>query len=79
MARTPSACKHRASKATESASITVESAYNIEGDRRKALVTAVANYTVDQAIYQNAPAFAYHIGSFTVDKTGTFTGPIDQA
>lgn len=56
-----------------------EIAYNITGDRRKALVEAIANYTGDKAIYQNAPTFAYHIGPFAVDKHGTLTGPIDHS
>ena len=53
-------------------------AYNITGDRRKALVAEITNYTGEKAIYQNAPTFAYHIGPFNVDKVGTLSGPIDQ-
>ena len=56
-----------------------ELAYNVTGERRKALVAAVANYTGEQAIYQNAPTFAYHIGQYAIDKTGLLTGPIDNA
>ena len=56
-----------------------ELAYNVTGERRKALVAAVANYTGEQAIYQNAPTFAYHIGQYAVDKNGVLTGPIDNA
>ena len=56
-----------------------EIAYYITGDRRKALVEAVANYTGEKAIYQNAPSFAYHIGPFAVDKNGTLSGPIDHS
>ena len=56
-----------------------ELAYNITGDRRKALVEAIANYTGEKAIYQNAPSFAYHIGPFAVDKNGTLSGPIDHS
>ena len=54
-------------------------AYNVTGDRRKALVAEIANYTGEKAIYQNAPSFAYHIGPFAVDKNGTLTGPIDHS
>ena len=54
-------------------------AYNITGDRRKALVAEIANYTGEKAIYQNAPSFAYHIGPYAVDKNGTLTGPIDHS
>ena len=53
--------------------------FNITGDRRKALVEAIANYTGEKAVYQNAPSFAYHIGAYAVDKIGTLTGPIDHA
>jgi len=56
-----------------------ELAYNVTGERRKALVAAVANYTGEQAVYQNAPTFAYHIGQYAVDKNGLLTGPIDNA
>lgn len=54
-------------------------AYNITGERRKELVAVIANYTGEKAIYQNAPSFAYHIGTFAVDKNGTLTGPIDHS
>ncbi|MBQ7049482.1 MAG: hypothetical protein IJN87_02540 [Firmicutes bacterium] len=53
-------------------------AYNVTGDRRKALVAEIANYTGEKAIYQNAPSFAYHIGPYAVDKNGMLTGPIDH-
>jgi len=56
-----------------------EIAYNITGDRRKALVEAIANYMGEKAVYQNAPSFAYHIGAYAVDKNGTLTGPIDHS
>ena len=64
---------------THDDSISESVAYNVTGERRKALVAAIANYTGDRAIYQNAPTFAYHIGIFTVDKNGTLTGPIDHS
>ena len=54
-------------------------AYTITGDRRKALVAEIVNYTGEKAIYQNAPSFAYHIGPYAVDKNGTLTGPIDHS
>ena len=53
--------------------------YNVTGDRRKALVAEIANYTGEKAIYQNAPSFAYHIGPVVVDKNGSLTGPIDHS
>lgn len=54
-------------------------AYNVTGDRRKALVAEIANYTGKKAIYQNAPTFTYRIGLFAVDKNGMLTGPIDHS
>ena len=53
--------------------------FNVTGDRRKALVAEIANYTGEKAIYQNAPSFAYHIGPYAIDKNGTLTGPIDDS
>jgi len=53
--------------------------FNVTGDRRKALVAEIANYTGEKAIYQNAPSFAYHIGPYAIDKNGTLTGPIDHS
>ena len=31
------------------------------------------------AVYQNAPSFAYVIGDYTVSKTGTVSGPANEA
>ncbi len=53
--------------------------FNVTGDRRKALVAEIANYTGEKATYQNAPSFAYHIGPYAIDKNGTLTGPIDHS
>ena len=30
-------------------------------------------------VYQNAPGFAYLIGDYTVSKTGTVSGPANEA
>lgn len=30
-------------------------------------------------VYQNAPSFAYLIGDYTVSKTGTVSGPANEA
>lgn len=49
--------------------------YNLTGERRKALTQAVSQYTGEKPIYQNAPTFAYKIGSYTIDKNGALTGP----
>jgi DNA-directed RNA polymerase subunit RPC12/RpoP len=44
--------------------------YNVTGDRRKALVTAIGEVLALEGVYQGAPTFAYKIGGCTVDKTG---------
>ena len=53
----------------------MEKAYNVTGDRRKALVQAISDHLGEAAKYQNAPSFAYVIGEYGVDKNGTLTGP----
>ncbi|MFV0485395.1 MAG: hypothetical protein ACK5MU_04215 [Candidatus Saccharimonadales bacterium] len=45
--------------------------YNVTGEQRKALVTAIGEILALEAVYQGAPTFAYKIGSCMVDKTGT--------
>ena len=30
-------------------------------------------------MYQNAPSFAYVIGDYTVSKSGTVSGPVNEA
>ena len=30
-------------------------------------------------VYQNAPSFAYLIGDYTVSKSGTVSGPVNEA
>ena len=52
----------------------MEIACNINGDRRKELVTAIAEITGATAEYQKAPTYAYVIGEYTVDRNGTLTG-----
>lgn len=54
---------------------TMEIAYHVTGEQRKALVKAVSSFTGEAAKYQNAPTFAFIIGEYTVDKNGTLTGP----
>lgn len=59
-------------------SATMEIAYNVTGEQRKALIKAVSNFTGEPAVYQNAPTFAFVIGGYTVDKNGTLTGPAND-
>ena len=57
----------------------MEAAFNVTGDRRKMLVEAVSAFVDTPAVYQNAPTFAYAIGEYAVSKTGTLTGPANEA
>lgn len=59
--------------------VNMEAAFNVTGDRRKALVEAVSAFVGTPAVYQNAPTFAYAIGEYAVSKTGTLTGPANEA
>ena len=57
----------------------MEAAFNVTGERRKALVEAVKAFIDAPAVYQNAPSFAYIIGDYTVSKNGTVFGPVSEA
>ena len=57
----------------------MEAAFNVTGERRKTLVEAVKAFIDALAVYQNAPSFAYVIGDYTVSKTGTVSGPVNEA
>ena len=59
--------------------INMEAAFNVTGDRRKSLVEVVSAFVGTPAMYQNAPTFAYAIGEYAVSKTGTLTGPANEA
>ena len=56
---------------------TMQIAYEVIGERRKALVAAIGNYLGIAPVYRNAPTFAYAIGEYMVGKTGTLVGPAD--
>ena len=56
----------------------MEAAFNVTGERRKALVEAIKAIVDAPAVYQNAPSFAYVIGDYTVSKTGTISGPTSE-
>ena len=47
--------------------------YNVTGNDRKALVTAIENLTGEKAVYMRMPTCAYEIGDITVDKEGGVT------
>jgi hypothetical protein len=57
----------------------MEITYHVTGERRKELVKAIGQFTGITATFQNAPAFAYAIGDYTVDKGGTLTGENNAA
>lgn len=57
----------------------METAFNVTGERRKALVEAVKAFVDAPAVYQNAPSFAYVIGDYTISKSGTLSGPANEA
>ena len=51
----------------------MEAAFNVTGERRKALVEAVKAFVDAPAVYQNAPSFAYVIGVYTVSKPARYS------
>ncbi len=50
-------------------------AYNLTGDRRKALVKAISEFLEINAIYNGAPSFSYTVGVYTIDRNGTVSFP----
>jgi hypothetical protein len=52
--------------------------YNLTGDARKSLVTAIGREVDATANYHGVPTFAYDIGDYHIDKAGTVTGPDDR-
>lgn len=51
----------------------MEMKYNVTGDDRKRLVTAIAEFMACAATYKGAPTFAYEVGYLTIDKNGTIS------
>lgn len=49
--------------------------YNVTGERRKALVTAISEILGKNVIYLGAPTFSYQVGFCTIDKEGTVAFP----
>ncbi len=52
----------------------MEFKFNVTGDRRKELVMAVSEILNTAPEYQGAPTFAYEVGGYRIDRTGTLTG-----
>ena len=49
--------------------------FDVAGSARKALAAAIGEHTGAYPSYQAAPSFAYLIGDYTLDRTGTLAGP----
>ena len=54
---------------------TMEVRFDVAGSARKALAAAIGEHTGAYPSYQAAPSFAYLIGEYTLDRTGTLAGP----
>ena len=54
---------------------TMEIRFDVAGNARKALAAAIGEHTGAYPNYQAAPSFAYLIGDYTLDRTGTLEGP----
>lgn len=57
----------------------IEAAYNVTGVRRKELVVAVGDFIGAKPEYLKAPTYAFTVGSYSIDKEGTLTGPENPA
>ena len=53
----------------------MEVRFDVTGSARKALAAAIGEHTGAYPSYQAAPSFAYLIGDYTLDRTGTLAGP----
>lgn len=53
----------------------MEVRFDVAGSARKALAAAIGVHTGAYPSYQAAPSFAYLIGDYTLDRTGTLAGP----
>lgn len=49
-------------------------AYNVTGEKRKDLVTAVSEIVGWSPVYKKAPTFAYVVSNYIIDKEGNLTG-----
>ena len=52
----------------------MELKYNVTGDSRKKLVRAISEFLNAPMHYKGAPTFAYEVGGYRIDKTGTIIG-----
>jgi hypothetical protein len=51
--------------------------YNVTGSERKRLAAALGGILGSEPKYLGAPSFAYEVGGYRIDKSGTLTGPDD--
>ena len=49
--------------------------FNLKGDKRKALVSAMQELLQCKMNYLGAPTFAYQLSDYHIDREGTVTGP----
>ena len=49
--------------------------YNVSGEKRKQLVRAMSEILGEDAVYQGAPSFAYHVDGYMVSRNGLVTCP----
>ena len=61
-----------------STQVTMEVRFDVAGSARKALAAAIGEHTGAYPSYQAAPSFAYLIGDYTLDRTGTLAGPKNE-
>ena len=52
--------------------------FNLTGQERKSFVGAISEILNAPVNYLKAPSFAYEVGTFRIDKTGTVTGEYDH-
>jgi len=57
----------------------IEVAYDMTGEQRKALVTAIGEIIGETPIYKGAPTYAFAIGDYLVSRYGTLTGAANPA
>ena len=57
---------------------TMEVRFDVTGSARKALAAAIGEHTGAYPSYQAAPSFAYLIGDYNLDRTGTLAGPKNE-
>ncbi len=49
--------------------------FNVTGERRKALVSAVSEILGEDAVYQGAPTFAFAVDGYIISRNGVITCP----